>query len=102
MAKFVYVYAGGSRAETPDAQDQQMQAWMSWLAGLGDAVTDTGAPFGASVTVKSGGSAAGTVSALGGYTIVEAESLDAAAGKADGCPILASGGTVEVYEALSM
>ena len=102
MAKFVYVYAGGRRAETPEAQEQQMQAWGTWLAGLGDTVTDAGAPFGASVTVKSGGSSAGTASALGGYTIIEAESLDAAAAKADGCPILSSGGTVEVYEALAM
>lgn len=102
MAKFVYVYAGGRRAETPEAQEQQMQAWGRWLTGLGEAVADAGAPFGASTTVKTGGSAAGAVSALGGYSIIEAESLDAAAAKADGCPILSSGGSVEVYEALAM
>jgi hypothetical protein len=102
MAKFVYVYAGGRRAETPEAQEQQMQAWTTWLGGLGDSVVDAGAPFGASTTVKSGGSAAGTASGLGGYSIVEADSLDAAAKSADGCPILTSGGNVEVYEALTM
>jgi hypothetical protein len=102
MAKFVYVYAGGRRAETPEAQEQQMQAWTTWIAGLGDAVTDVGNPFGASATVKPGGSSAGNLSGLGGYSIIEAESLDAATAKADGCPILNSGGAVEVYEALSM
>ena len=102
MAKFVYVYAGGRRAETPEAQEQQMQAWTTWLGGLGDAVTDVGNPFGASASVKSGGSSAGAVTGLGGYTIIDAESLDAATARADGCPILSSGGSVEVYEALAM
>ena len=45
---------------------------------------------------------AGAVTALGGYSIVSAESLDAAAAKASGCPVLKTGGTVDVYEALEM
>ncbi len=102
MAKFVYVYAGGQRAETPAAQEQQMQKWMTWLGGLGDAVVDVGNPFGASRTVKPGGSADGTASALGGYSVIETESLDTATAKAAGCPVLESGGSVEVYEALQM
>ena len=36
MAKFVYVYAGGQMAETPEAQEQAMQAWMAWFGTLGD------------------------------------------------------------------
>ena len=27
MAKFVYLYTGGGMAETPEAQEQVMQAW---------------------------------------------------------------------------
>ena len=33
-----------------------------------------------------------------GYTVVKADSLDAEAGMAQGCPVLASGGQVSVYE----
>ena len=102
MAKFVYVYTGGQMAETPEAQEQAMQAWGAWFGTLGDAVADIGNPFGASATVKSGGSSSGGTSQLGGYSVVEAASLDAAAAKADGCPVLQSGGTVEVYEAIPM
>ncbi|MEZ5168615.1 MAG: hypothetical protein R2695_19850 [Acidimicrobiales bacterium] len=39
---------------------------------------------------------------LTGYTIVDAEGLDDALAKAGGCPVLTSGGTVEVYEALDI
>jgi hypothetical protein len=102
MAKFVYAYTGGERAETPEAQEQSMQEWGAWSAELGDTVVDFGNPFGASKTVKPGGSGDGTASGLGGYSVVQAASLDEAAAKAAGCPILKVGGAVEVYEALEM
>jgi hypothetical protein len=102
MAKFVYVYTGGQMAETPEAQEKAMQEWGAWFGTLGDRITDIGNPFGASATVKSGGSAEGGASGLGGYSVVEAESLDAASAAAGGCPVLKTGGHVEVYEALAM
>ncbi len=102
MAKFVYVHTGGQMAETPEAQEQAMQEWGAWFGSLGDAVTDLGAPFGASVTVKSGGSASEGTSGLTGYTVIESGSLETAAAGAAGCPVLKSGGTVEVYEAIPM
>ena len=37
-----------------------------------------------------------------GYTLIEADSLDAAAGLAGGCPVLKHGGTVEVGETIPM
>lgn len=102
MAKYVFVYAGGERDQTPEAQQQAMQEWTAWAGVLGNSIIDFGNPFGASRTVKSGGSVDGTASALGGYSVIEAASLQDAAEKATGCPILRVGGTVEVYEALSM
>ncbi len=102
MAKYVYVYTGGQMNETPEAQEQAMQAWGVWFGTLGAAVTDMGNPFGASVTVSSEGAADGGASKVGGYSIVEADSLSVASAKAEGCPVLAGGGTVEVYEAIAM
>ncbi|HVQ91882.1 MAG TPA: hypothetical protein VMU51_12685 [Mycobacteriales bacterium] len=102
MAKFVYVYTGGQMADTPQAQEQAMQAWGAWFGALGDAVTDMGNPFGAGVTVSSGGTADGADSKATGYSIVTADSLADAAAKADGCPVLQSGGTVEIFEAIPM
>jgi hypothetical protein len=102
MAKFVYVYVGGQMAETPEAQEQAMQAWGAWFGTLGDSVADVGNPFGNSATVDSGGVTNGGKSGAGGYSIVSADSLSDAAAKAKGCPVLAGGGSVEIYEAIPM
>ena len=98
MAKYVLVYRGGAMAETPEAQEKVMAAWGAWFGSLGAAVVDGGAPFGASGAVGGGPAASG----LTGYSILDAGSLDAAVGLAGGCPILADGGSVEVYEAIDM
>ena len=100
MAKFVYIYSEGKMPETPAEGEQVMAAWMSWMGGLGDAIVDQGNPFGASTTVSTSG--VGGAGTAGGYTIINADSLDDATKKADGCPILAAGGTVGVYEAVEM
>jgi S1-C subfamily serine protease len=102
MAKFLYLYNGGQIAETPEAQEESMQVWTSWFGSLGDSVVDIGNPFSTSSTVTAGGASDGGTSKLSGYTIVTAESLAEAAQKADGCPVLQSGGSVEVYEAVPM
>jgi hypothetical protein len=39
---------------------------------------------------------------LTGYTIIRADSLDAAVEAAKGCPVLQSGGQVSVYETFEM
>jgi hypothetical protein len=102
MAKFLYLYSGGQIAETPEAQEESMRVWTSWFGSLGDSVVDMGNPFSASSTVTAGGASNGGAPKLGGYSIVNAESLTEAAQKADGCPVLQSGGSVEVYEAVPM
>lgn len=102
MAKFVYLYTGGQMADTPEAQEQQMQAWGAWFATLGGAVADPGNPFGGSASVGSGGGSGTSALGVGGYSIVTAGSLEEATAQAAGCPVLRGGGTVEVYEALPM
>jgi hypothetical protein len=102
MAKYVYVYTGGQMADTPAAQEEAMQAWGSWFGSLGDAVNDTGNPFGVSASVTSSGATPGGTSKAGGYSIITADSIDDATAKAAGCPVLKGGGTVEVYEAIPM
>ena len=101
MAKFVFLYTGGQMADTPEAQKAAMDAWVGWFGTLGEDIVDPGNPFGASSTVKSDGSSTdGAAGGISGYSVVSANSLADAAGKAKGCPVLAGGGTVEVYEAI--
>jgi hypothetical protein len=99
MTNYVLVYSGGSMPETEEEQNAVMVAWGAWYGDLGQAVVDGGNPFGPSTSVASDGSISqGAPSALTGYTVVSADSLDAATEHAKSCPILASGGRVDVYE----
>ena len=103
MAKYLFVYHGGSMPETPEEGEKVMAAWGAWLGGLGDAVIDGGNPVGKSQTVSSSGVAAdGGANPTSGYSLIEASSDADAAEKAKGCPILLRGGSVEVAEAFDM
>jgi hypothetical protein len=70
------------------------QEWNAWFDTLGGHLVDPGNP--AFTTRALGASAAETT--LGGYTLVTAESLDAALALAETCPMLRAGGGVEVGE----
>ncbi len=106
MAKFVVIYSGGmGMAATPAEQERIMGEWGAWYGKLGSAITDGGNPFAASKSFSGPGAAAvdgpGTVPATG-YTILEADSLDAAAAACADHPHLGHGGQVSVFEAIDM
>lgn len=100
MANYLLVYKGGE--STPPASEEEgqkvMAAWMGWFGSMGDAVVDGGNPISVSKTVASNGAVSEGGSGINGYSVLKADNLDAAAELAKGCPHLASGGTVEVYE----
>jgi hypothetical protein len=104
MAKFLFVYHGGSAPKSEEEGAAVMQAWNEWLDGLGTAVVDQGHPTTASATVGSDGSTAegGGANPVTGYSIVNADSLEQALVFAKGSPQLASGGSIEVAETLDM
>lgn len=98
MAKYLFVYHGGRSPASQEEGVKAMAAWTGWFASLGAAVVDGGNPVGASSTVLSDGSvvANGGANPTTGYSVIEASDLDDALAKAKGCPILATGGSVEV------
>ncbi|HEV2237414.1 MAG TPA: hypothetical protein VGR57_12200, partial [Ktedonobacterales bacterium] len=102
MAKYVMMFYGGSgMANTPEEREAVLAEWGAWYGGLGAGVADMGNPTtGQAKTVAADGSASdgGVGDAPSGYAIVEADSLDAAAGMTKGCPILTAGGKIAVYE----
>jgi hypothetical protein len=101
MGKYVLVYKGGGMGETEAEQQEAMTQWMNWFGSLGDSVVDGGNPFGPSSSIASDGAVSGAgASSLTGYSIVSAGSLSEACDKAKGCPVLSSGGSIEVYEAM--
>jgi hypothetical protein len=107
MANFLFVYRRGSALAdrlTPEEMQQHMQKWQKWIAeGLekgwmantGDALTQEGRVVNAKRVVTDGPFVEAK-EIVGGYSIVQAETIDAAAELAKGCPALLTGGTVEV------
>jgi hypothetical protein len=102
MAKYVLAYHGGEMPATAEAQANamDMEAWGRWFGSLGSALVDGGNPVGATRTITASGSvsAGGGANALTGYTIISADSLDAAVKLAKGCPVLGAGASIEVCE----
>jgi hypothetical protein len=103
MANYVLVYKGGGMAGTPAEQEAIMAAWGQWFGSLGQDLVDGGNPFsGQSTAISPDGKTGAATAGLTGYTIIKSDSLDAAAQKAKGCPVLKSGGSIEVYETIQV
>ena len=104
MANYVFAYSGGNGVSADETErNAQYAQWGKWFEELGTAVVDGGAATGAAKTVGAGGTVTdGGSRGLTGYSIVSADSLDAAAELAKGCPVLGVGGAVDVYEVMSM
>ena len=99
MATYVLAYTGGSEPASEEEGQAVMAAWIAWFGSLGDAVVDGGNPFGPATTIAADGTVTeGGASGLSGYSIITAADLAAATALAQGCPQLAAGGAIEVYE----
>jgi hypothetical protein len=68
--------------------------WSAWFDSLGASLADRGHPIFTRSTLGN----CGTGTALGGYSLVTADDLEAAMALAGGCPFLRDGGGVEVGE----
>jgi hypothetical protein len=85
--------------ETEEEQAAVMQAWTDWFTSLGPAVKDGGNPTtGQARTIASGGGVGDGGAGVSGYSVITADSLDAAVELAKGCPVLMGGASVEVHE----
>ena len=104
MPKFMFAYHGGGMPETPEEGARMMAAWNDWYSAMGAALVDGGAPVGQSMTVSQGGvTGDGGANPLSGYTVVQADTIEAACEMAKGCPLVADGsGTVEVAPVIDM
>ncbi len=100
MANYLLAYTGGGMAQTESEREAAMAAWGSWFQKLGSAVVEMGAPVGASSSVTASGAGGPAASGLTGYSVISADSLDAATALAKDCPVLAGGGKVDVYETI--
>lgn len=111
MGDFLYLYRGGRRGQTPEESDKIMQKWLGWMKGLTDSgnLKDPGQPLEAEGKVVgdngrtiTDGPFAEAKDLVGGFTLVQADTLARAAELARDCPILEVGGSVEVRPIMRM
>ncbi len=103
MSNYIIAYHGGKKPESPEEGAKHMAKWKAWVGGLGDAAVNPGTPLGKSRIVSSSGvSDDGGSNPMSGFSVVKADSMDAALEMAKECPFLELGGTLEVAEVMKM
>lgn len=99
MANYLLAYHGGTEPANAEEGAKVMEAWMAWFGELGGAVVDGGNPVGRAWTIQGDGTVeGGGGNPVTGYSVLAAESMDAALVMAKGCPHLSAGGTIELCE----
>jgi YCII-related domain len=109
MKRFLVLYKSSTPADeimaasTPEQMQAGMAEWQRWATKAGDAIVDFGTPLGDSASVGDG-SNAGTGAHITGFSILQAESLEAVATLLRDHPHLKTPGesSITVLEALSM
>ncbi len=104
MANYLLLYSGGKMPETEAEQKAVINEWMAWMGMLGGDLVDAGNPFTPVVRNISSSGAVGdgpAGSMASGYSVIKADSLDAAVMKAQSCPVIKGGATITVYETLN-
>ena len=100
MAKYLITYHGAQPPSDPAVMEQAKAAFGQWLQGAGGAVLDPGAPTHL-VTQVSKESPVAAVE-IGGYSIIEAPSLDEALKVLQSHPFVGRGGTLQVNEMMGI
>lgn len=81
----------------PEKPEEHMDRFMEWVSGLGEAVVMPGMPLGRAKVVSADGVSDEGGTKLTGFSIVEADNLEAAVEMTKTCPHLVIG-PVEVVE----
>ena len=101
MANYLLLYSGGKMPESEAEQKANLTDWTAWFGKLGSALVDGGNPFTpmAKSIASDGKVSDGPVGAMAsGYSVIKADSLDAAVAMAKGCPVLKGGARISVFE----
>jgi hypothetical protein len=103
MAKFLVTYHGAGAPRNEEEKQQAMAAFMTWVSQVGSALIDPGAPLGSSTVVSTDGVVDGVAEGpAGGYSILEADDLAAAAELLRDHPFVGRGGALQVSQAVSL
>ena len=99
MPQYAIVYLGGNQPSSPEEGQRHFAKYMEWLSALGEAAVSPANPFVTTSTVNPDGSVtAGSNTSMSGYTVIQADTMEAALEIAKACPFLEIGGKLEVSE----
>jgi hypothetical protein len=102
MAKYLFVYYDGKTETDPKKVEKVMADWMKWFGSLGKALVDGGAPTKPEKIVNANGVKSVGGNPVTGYSILQADNLEAAIAMAKTCPIMGAGGDTAIYTVLPM
>ena len=94
MHKFTLFYHGGKPLNAKQGAERQV-GWDQWFRSLGDRLVDRGAPA-RSLGMAGEASSFRELPPMTGYSVISADSEEAAMKIAASCPIYNEGGAVEV------
>jgi hypothetical protein len=109
MSQFLFIFRSDVSKVTnrsPEQMQASMQRWMDWIGGIaaqnklidrGNRLESTGKVVKSNQLVTDGPYAE-VKESIGGYTIVQCDTLEEAAALAKGCPIFDVDGSVEVRQ----
>jgi hypothetical protein len=103
MPQYIITYLGGDEPSSPEEGKQHFAKYKEWLSSLGDSAVSPANPLKDTSTVNPDRTVTtGSTTSMSGYTIIEADSLEAALVIAKACPFLDIGGSLEVSELIQM
>ena len=103
MPQYIITYLGGDQPSSPEEGKKHFGKYMEWLKSLGDAAISPANPLKNTSTVNPDGSVSpGGATTMSGYTVIEADTMEAALSIAKDCPFLEIGGSLEVSELMKM
>lgn len=106
MKKYLVLYRSSVSAQeqmakaTPEQAQAGMNAWMAWAQRASAAIVDMGSPTASVASLGSGPSAGAPI---GGFSILQAESVEGVRRVLDGHPhLMMPGASIEVLEFLPL
>ena len=99
MSRFLVTYHGGGMPSDSAQAAAARDAFGQWVARSGKSIIDPGAPIRTAAQVPNG--AALHDVPIGGYSIIEAASVEEAVAILKSHPFVGRGGTLQLHEAVS-
>ncbi len=95
MAKYMLVYLGGDQPSNPEEGRKHFEEYRNWLTSLGDSLVSAANPLKDTHVIHPNGTTEqGSTTAMSGFSIIEADSIQEAVTMSQSCPFQKIGGTL--------